>query len=64
VRLTPKNERTAIVTAKATNLPTAGKGELRGTLFAGDLRAGIENPFAKRNDNVNQSTIQMNGIRL
>jgi hypothetical protein len=35
------------VTAKATDLPTAGKGELRGTLFAGDLRAGIDNPLCE-----------------
>jgi hypothetical protein len=46
--------------AKATDLPSAVYGELRSTLFAGDLRAGIHHPFAKGNDNVNQSTIQMN----
>jgi hypothetical protein len=35
-------------------------GKWETALVAGDLRSGFLSPIAKRNDNVNQSTIQMN----
>jgi hypothetical protein len=57
-RLT-QNKKTAIVTATATVVLHRPKGKWGTALVAGDLRSGFLSPIAKRNDNVNQSTIQM-----